>query len=120
VIISGGYGIARGDEPIGWYDKVLHLADWPVGLLESALIGEACRCGAQTVVAFASATTDYTKLLRRIRWQEAGIDARLVTITGVTGGAMSEVPRRLGQAFSAFWNRQPRNYPPGTTVELLR
>lgn len=120
VIISGGYGIARADEPIGWYDKVLQLADWPAGLLESALIGEARRCGTQTVVAFASATTDYTKLLRRTRWLQAGIDARLVTVTGVTGGAMSEVPRRLGQAFSAFWNRQHGSYPPGTTVEPLR
>jgi hypothetical protein len=120
VIISGGYGIARADEPIGWYDKVLQLADWPAGLLESALIGEAQRCSAQSVVAFASATTDYTKLLRRTRWLEAGIDAHLVTITGVTGGAMSEVPRRLGQAFSVFWNRQHGSYPPGMTVELLR
>jgi len=120
VIISGGYGIARADEPIGWYDKVLQLADWPAGLLESVLIGEARRCGAHTMVAFASATTDYTKLLRRTPWQHAGIDARLVTITGVTGGAMSEVPRRLGQAFSSFWNRQHDSYPPGTTVEPLR
>jgi len=120
VIISGGYGIVRADEPIGWYDKVLQLADWPAGLLESALIGEAQRDGAQTVVAFASATTDYTRLLRRTRWQDAGIDARLVTITGVTSGAMSEVPRRLGQAFSAFWNRLPGGYLPGTTVELLQ
>ena len=118
VIISGGYGIVRGDEPIGWYDKVLQLADWPAGLLESTLISEAQRCGAQTVVAFASATTDYAKLLRRTRWQQAGIDARLVTITGVTSGAISEVPRRLGQAFSAFWDRQ-HSYPPGTTVETL-
>ena len=89
-------------------------------MLESALIGEAQRCGAQTVVAFASATTGYATLLRRTRWRQAGIDARLVTITGVTGGAMSEVPRRLGQAFSAFWNRQHGSYPPGTTVEPLR
>jgi hypothetical protein len=118
VIISGGYGIVRGDEAIGWYDKVLQLADWPADLLESALISEAQRCRAQTAVAFASATTDYAKLLRRTRWQQAGIDARLVTITGVTSGAISEVPRRLGQAFSAFWNRQ-NNYPPGTTVEVL-
>lgn len=120
VIISGGYGIARANEPIGWYDKILQLADWPSGLLESALVSEARRCGADTVVAFAPATTDYAKLLRRTRWQQAGIDARLVTITGVTGGAMAEVPRRLGQAFSAFWNRQHASYPPGVTVELLR
>jgi hypothetical protein len=120
VIISGGYGIARADEPIGWYDKVLQLDDWPAGLLESALLGAARRCGAQTVVAFAAASTDYTRLLRRTSWQQAGIDARLVTIAGVTGGAMSEVPRRLGQAFSAFWNHQPHSYSPGTTVEPLR
>jgi len=104
---------------VGWYGKVLQLADWPPGLPESALVSEAQRCGAQTVVAFASATTDYTKLLRRTRWLKAGIDARLVTVTGVTGGAMSEVPRP-GQAFSAFWNRQYDSYPPGTTVEPLR
>jgi hypothetical protein len=120
VIISGGYGIARADEPIGWYDKVLQLGDWPAGLLESALISEAQRCGTHTVVAFAPATTDYAKLLRRTRWQRAGIHARLVTITGVTGGAMAEVPRRLGQAFTAFWNHQHASYPPGITVEPLR
>ena len=120
VIISGGYGIARADEPIGWYDKVLQLNDWPAGLLESALISEAQRCSAQTVVAFASTSTGYSQLLRRTPWRQAGIDARLVTINGVTGGAMSEVPRRLAQAFSAFWNHQPHSYPPGTTVELLR
>jgi hypothetical protein len=120
VIISGGYGIARAGEPIGWYDKILRLTDWPAGLLESALISEAQRCGARTVVAFAPATTDYARLLRRTHWQQAGIDARLVTITGVTGGAMAEVPRRLGQAFTAFWSRQHGSYPPGITIELLR
>jgi hypothetical protein len=119
VIISGGYGIIRADEPIAWYDKVLQLSDWPPGLLESALVSEAERCGAQTVVAFASATTGYAKLLHRTPWRQAGIDARLVTVVGVTGGAMSEVPRRLGQAFSAFWNRQHSSYPAGMRVELL-
>ena len=120
VIISGGYGIARAGEPIGWYDKILQLTDWPAGLLESALISEAQRCSAHTVVAFAPATTDYARLLRHTRWLQAGIDARLVTITGVTDGAMAEVPRRLGQAFTAFWTRQHGSYPPGITVELLR
>jgi hypothetical protein len=118
-IISGGYGVARADEPIGWYDKMLQLADWPAGVLESALIAEARRCEVQTVVAFASATTDYARLLRRTPWVQAGIDARLVTITGVTGGAMSEVPRQLAQAFTAFWNRAG-DYPPGMTVEMLQ
>ncbi len=120
VIISGGYGIVRADEPISWYDKILHLAEWPSGLLESALIGETQRCGVQTVVAFASASTDYARLLRRTPWRQAGIDARLVTIAGVTAGAMIEVPRQLGQVFSAFWNHQPASYSPNLAVQELR
>jgi hypothetical protein len=119
VIISGGYGIARAIEPIAWYDKILQLTDWPPSLLESALISEARRCHAQAVIAFAAASTDYARLIRRTPWSPAGIDARLVTITGITSGAISEVPRRLGQAFSAFWNDQHDNYPPGTTTETL-
>ncbi len=121
VIISGGYGVARAQELIGWYDKVLRLADWPAGLLESVLTGEAHRAGSHTVVAFASATTGYAQLLRRTRWRDAGLSAYLVTITGVTSGAMAEVPRRLGLGFCAFWNQQHDNYPypPGTIVEQL-
>ena len=119
VIVSGGYGIARAIEPIGWYDKVLRLADWPTGVLESALLSEARRAGAETVVAFASATTGYAQLLRRTSWRDDDITAWLVTITGVTGGAMTEVPRRLGQAFNAFWNQQRDGYPAGTIVHGL-
>lgn len=104
-----------------WCDaQFLQLTDWPAGLLESALISEAQRCGAHTVVAFAPATTDYARLLRRARWLQAGIDAMLVTIADVTGGAMAEVLRRLGQAFTAFWTRENGSYPPGTAIELLR
>jgi hypothetical protein len=119
LIISGGYGILRAEELIGWYDRQLHLADWPRGMLESTLTGETHRRGLDTVVAFASATTSYAQLLHRVPWREAGITARLITVTGVTSGAMVEVPRRLGQAFSAFWTRQHASYPPGATVESL-
>jgi hypothetical protein len=119
LIISGGYGIVRARELIGYYDQELRLADWPTGLLESALIDEAQRCDARAVVAFASASTGYAKLLRRTSWWRTGISARLVTIIGVHGGAMSKVPRRLGQAFSAFWNQQHDAYPPDTTVQDL-
>lgn len=83
------------------------------------MTGEARRLGLDTVVAFASASTGYAQLLRRVPWQESGITARLVTISGVSGGAMVEVPRRLGQAFTAFWNGRHDSYPPGTTVESL-
>lgn len=118
VIVSGGYGLVRAEAPIGWYDKMLQLADWPAGLLESLLITEARRCRVDAVVAFAAATTDYAKLLRRTPWHEAGLDARLVTVAGITGGAMSEVPRQLAQAFSTFWNGD-REYPPATKIERL-
>jgi hypothetical protein len=119
VIISGGYGIVRAQELIGWYDKVLRLADWPPSLLESALIEQARRAGSDTVVAFVAATTPYAQLLRRTPWRDADLSACLVTITGVTGGAMAEVPRRLGLAFAAFWDQEHDSYPPGTTAEQL-
>ena len=119
VIISGGYGLAGACEPIGWYDKVLRLADWPPGLLESALTGRARRAGVDMVAGFAAASSPYAQLLRRTRWRDAGLRACLITITGVTGGAMAEVPRRLGLAFAAFWNHQHDGYPPGTVVEPL-
>jgi hypothetical protein len=63
VIISGGYGVARAQELIGWYDNVLRLADWPPGLLESALIEQARRAGSDTVIAFVAATIPYAQLL---------------------------------------------------------
>lgn len=119
LIISGGYGILRAGELIGWYDRQLNLADWPRGVLESALISEVHRRGLDAVVAFASATTGYAQLLRRVLWRNAGVTARLVTVSGITGGAMVEVPRRLGQAFSVFWTGQLASYPPGTIVENL-
>jgi hypothetical protein len=119
VILSGGYGVARAQELIGWYDKVLRLADWPPRLLESALIGQAQRAGVDTVVAFAAETTGYAHLLRRTLWRDAGLRAGLVTVKGVTAGAMAEVPRRLGLAFAAFWNQRHDGYPPGIVVEQL-
>lgn len=102
--------------PIGWYDKP---SGWPPGLLESALIGQARRAGADTVVAFASHSTGYAQLLRRTPWRDAGLTACLVSISGVTDGAMTEVPRRFGLAFGAFWNQQHDSYPPRTIVERL-
>src|SRR5262249_3765906 len=50
VIISGGYGLIRGDEPIACYDRRLRLLDWPPGLLERALCDETRRVGAATVL----------------------------------------------------------------------
>ena len=62
LIISGGYGVVRADEPIGWYDKPLQLRDWPDGVLEAALTGEVRRVGVPGVVAFLAGTSQYARL----------------------------------------------------------
>ncbi|MGW5700754.1 hypothetical protein [Amycolatopsis japonica] len=116
LILSGGYGILRADEPISYYDRKLRLSDWPPGVLEDAVLGEARRIGATQAVTFVSASADYAKLARRIPWD---IEALLVTIEFHGGGAQVEVPRRLAQAFSAWWRRSPSDYPAGMVVEEL-
>ncbi|MEU3622416.1 hypothetical protein BS329_31165 [Amycolatopsis coloradensis] len=119
LILSGGYGILRADEPIAYYDRKLRLGDWPSGVLEHAILDETRRVGATKVVTFVSASADYAKLVRRIPWDGAEIDAVLVTIDFHGGGAQVEVPKRLAQAFSAWWNRSPSDYPAGMVAEVL-
>jgi hypothetical protein len=98
----------------------LRLAGWPAGLLEGLLAAEAKQRNASAVVAFAAASSDYAKLIRRAPWRDTRTGAFLVTIQGVGGGASGEVPRRLGRAFACFWQRQSADgYPLGTTVERL-
>jgi hypothetical protein len=120
IILSGGYGLLRADEPIGTYNKMLKRSDWPPGLLESLLADEAVRVGAEAVIAFAAATTGYAQLVRGAPWRQRGIaPVFLLTITGVGGGAMAKVPSRLGQAFTALWERDPGGLPAGLSVERL-
>jgi hypothetical protein len=120
LILSGGYGVLHAEEPIGDYNKILRLTDWPGGLLEDLLIREAGRRNVSSVVAFAASSSDYAKLIRRTQWKEVGIGAFLVTIKNAGMGASGKVPRRLGQAFACFWRGRPAEmYPEGTTVEIL-
>jgi hypothetical protein len=120
IILSGGYGLLRADEPIGIYNKMLKRSDWPKGLLESLLAEEAARVNTKAVIAFTAATTDYAKLVRGTPWRERGIGAVFhLTITDVGGGAMAKVPRRLGQAFSALRERDPGRFPAGLSVARL-
>jgi hypothetical protein len=120
IILSGGYGLLHAKEPIGDYNKIMRLADWPTGLLEGLLVAEARNRNVSDVVVFAATSSDYAKLARRVPWRRAGLSAFLVTIKGVSGGASGEVPRRLGRAFTCFWQRRPiKEYPPGTTAERL-
>lgn len=120
VVLSGGYGLLHAEEPIGNYDKIMRLSDWPAGLLEDLLVREAGRRNVPTVVAFAASSSDYARLVRNAPWRRAGLTAFLVTIKGVSKGASGEVPRRLGRAFTCFWQQQPAEwYPEGTTLERL-
>ncbi len=115
VIISGGYGIVPATEPIGWYDRALHRSDWPAGVLEGALFGEARRADAEVVVAFAPAASELTDLVRAVPWHTAGVTAYLVT----AHDAGPEDARNLGLAFKAIWNGDERGYPESVTAERI-
>jgi hypothetical protein len=121
VIISGGYGIVTADEPIGGYERVFHLADWPPGLLEDQLCRHAQQTGARSVVAFLAATTSYARLVRRTPWKTGGVtEAVMVSAMPPGGGAIVTVPRALRAALRAFWYRTPHLLPDSITVESLR
>lgn len=119
VIVSGGYGVVTATEPIGWYDKIFKLSDWPPGCLQNALLDRATRSDAHSVIAFTSATTDYAKLIHKTPWARLKRPVYLVTGQTSGGGAMVKVPKTLGQAFSAFWNLEPEAFPGDISVERI-
>jgi hypothetical protein len=101
-IISGGYGLLLSGESIGKYDRLFALGDWPKGLLQSIFAEFARYHGLTSLRAFAAASTDYSKLLRRISWNESGVtDAWLLSPERALG-AMVKSPRAQGQAFAAL------------------
>lgn len=104
LIVSGGYGLLLADEPIGMYKKRFALSDWPGGLLESCILDYARHEGIRSVIAVMSSTTDYAKLIRRVDWRRAGLEAALVSPVAHGGGAMVRVPRAQGQAVAALIN----------------
>ena len=105
-IVSGGYGLLLTDEPIGMYEKVFRCADWPGGLLERAFAEYVQYHGLTSLRAFAAASTDYSKLLRGVSWNESGVrDAWLFSPERVPG-AMVKSPRAPGEAFAALIKRE--------------
>jgi hypothetical protein len=117
VILSGGYGVLDGLEPIGWYNRVLRLSEWPRGLLEG-VIADRARSTGLDVVAFAASTADYAKLLRRVEWGlPSGRHAVLVTMAGLKGSG--NVSMALGESFRAFTSGNPRGFPQQTVVVRL-
>ena len=119
VIVSGGYGLVTADEPIGWYDKIFKLSDWPPGCLQRALLHHLAHSRPRSVIAFVSGTTDYAKLIRKTPWAEAGIPVHLVSRQPAQDGAMSKTPMALAQAFGAYWRRSPETAPGELNIERL-
>lgn len=109
LIVSGGYGVVTATEPIGLYQARLNLSDWPSGLLGRCLWEYAHWHSLTNVVAFMPSTTDYPKVIRRAGWSESGAqEVRLVTVDLLSaGGAMSRVPKALGEAFALFVGGRP-------------
>jgi len=104
LIVSGGYGLLLADEPIGMYEKPFTRSDWPSGLLEGCILDYAHREGIRSVIAVMARTTDYAKLIRRVNWGGAGLEATLVSPVAHGGGAAGKVPRAQGQAVAALIN----------------
>jgi hypothetical protein len=105
LIVSGAYGLLLADEPIGVYEKRFALSDWPVGLLQDCALDYARNEGIRSIIAVMSSTTDYAKLIRRVNWRRAGLEATLALPEVHGGGAMVKVPRAQGQAVAALIDR---------------
>lgn len=108
LILSGAYGVVRAHEQIGTYKLELKGRNWRRGLIEETLASYASSNGLTKVVAFQSRTTHYPTVTRRTGWASAGVESALLMspITTSGSGAMSTVPRALGEAFEAWWRGQ--------------
>ena len=112
LIISGGYGVARPAEPIGWYDQEFRNTMWPNCLVARCLAAYADAIGATTVIALLSATTQYARVFRSARWPDR-VEHVLHFWPEPTAGAMVKAPRAQGEALKAFSRNQPLH--PGWT-----
>ncbi len=69
LILSGGYGVVTGSEPIGDYDAQLHPHEWPGGLLARCLVEYATEHDLSEVAGFAGRSTSYADVLRDAPWR---------------------------------------------------
>jgi hypothetical protein len=101
LILSGGYGILRATDTIGTCDLAMREALWPRGLLQQVIEAYARYRHLRRAVAFASETTDYAKVLRKVRWGSAGITDAVLLSPPPSTGAMVKAPRAIGEALRA-------------------
>lgn len=103
LVLSGFYGVVDALDPIGTYERALHTADWPAGVLEGALIDAVRSCGHRDAVVFCSQSTNYATVVRRARWTRSGLRCWLVSPDADgRGGAQRSVPKATGEAIVAF------------------
>lgn len=100
VIVSGGYGLLLADEPIGWYEKKFIRSNWPHDLLEKCILDYVNREGIRSVIAVMS--SEYAKLVERVNWRAAGVNATLVSPIADGKGNMMKVPRAQGEAINTL------------------
>ena len=98
LILSGGYGILRAADAIGTYDLAMREAFWPRGLLQEVIEAYARHHQLHRAVAFASETTDYAKVLRKVDWGSAGVTDAVLLSPPPSTGAMVKAPRAIGEA----------------------
>ena len=118
LIISGGYGVVRPADPIGWYDREFRNAMWPNGVVARCLAAYADATGATTVIALLSATTQYARVFRSARWPDR-VDHGLHVWPEPMAGAMVKAPRAQGEALKAF-SRDHSLHPGWTSTDGLR
>jgi hypothetical protein len=102
LVLSGGYGLVRLDEPIGSYDRILDLAEWPRGLLQECMTAYAAARRVRHVVGLAGDTTEYARAVRTAAWQGVDDVVLAVPLTPPGGSPQQTVPRTLGAALDAF------------------
>lgn len=117
LIISGGYGVVRPAEAIGWYDQEFRNSMWPNGVVARCLAAYADATGATAVIGLLSGTTQYARSFRSVRWPSAVERAFLMSPQQVAG-AMVKAPRAQGEALKAF-SRDQRLQPGWTSSDGL-
>ncbi|MCY3839477.1 MAG: hypothetical protein OXH09_12665 [Gammaproteobacteria bacterium] len=100
MIVSGGYGLVLGREPIGWYAQQFAERMWPEGLVARCLGAYAESIEATTVIGLLAGTTGYAKVFRKVRWPPTVENAWLVSPDLDGGGAQIKVPRAIGEALA--------------------
>lgn len=97
LILSGGYGVVRADEPLAAYERALRPGDWPDDLLPTALADYARERHVTHVRAVVAATSTYRKVLNQVRWPASVESAFLITPEVRPGGAQVRAPKAMGE-----------------------